>query len=804
MEGLCVRHGLLDRWVSRIGSKKDHHEFVSMGGPTLVSRWVWQRLWVPFAVLGCLVVLVLAGVAATPERIGWLWLTKLSGHTRSELLWTYVICFGAAIWLYARTRRGLTGAMGLVVASILALTSTALGMATYRSCAPGSAPFFTPMAWTLALLVGNVEQPWSSGGACPTAAPLAIQLAQLTALGAVFTGVASLVVAFSRRQIDSFVARRAGRVVVVLGLDVDTGPVVRALAFELTPKTQLVVVDTTASPTIASEARSVGARLISLNTIDEHGLHEMLTRHGTLRATEIHLLGADLAKTMEAVRSVEAAVMHCAIPPTVSPRLVVRLDDPWVAEEWRRDHIGRDTPWLTDAVSAFEETARFVVAKAHAEGARNLVLVGRSHMSLAVLSEYARLGREAHVPGTGGKPIPEITLAGEDAIGLLADHRLAQSRFGDEGKLVVPQVRMTRASAETIAVLSDELEAAAVVLADIPTAAGLAVGSRLAAMRHHLTVLAWTSMSPGLPQEPVMGRLFPFGLSFLDSKGRPPVDNWTRLASLMHAAYVLGQENDSPSLKPWDQLPAFYRESNVRQLKCLLSAVTGLGRTWSAATPDDSTDIAFSERELAFLASVEHESWRGFYIQHGWRQSTRRDSERLRHPLLVPWDHLSDAVREGNTESIRTALALLAVLGYRPVGWQVFRRRGQVTAHLLKHSWTWIDESGSVLHAKVGDWRVTGSNGASWSVDAEVFAKTYGHIHGSSYVRRGLVKARPASAFEDADTLEGQSRAVAGSWLVEGEGGERWFVPDPTFRESYLAVDSSHTSLSSHEDEPDS
>jgi hypothetical protein len=73
--------------------------------------------------------------------------------------------------------------------------------------------------------------------------------------------------------------------------------------------------------------------------------------------------------------------------------------------------------------------------------------------------------------------------------------------------------------------------------------------------------------------------------------------------------------------------------------------------------------------------------------------------------------------------------------------------------------------------AKAGDWLVD-NGGDVYTVDAEVFARTYREVARGAYVKAAPVWAECATAAGSVPTKEGATAYAAGDWLVSnGEDG---------------------------------
>lgn len=124
------------------------------------------------------------------------------------------------------------------------------------------------------------------------------------------------------------------------------------------------------------------------------------------------------------------------------------------------------------------------------------------------------------------------------------------------------------------------------------------------------------------------------------------------------------------------------------------------------------------------------------------------------------------------------------------IGWTRFRRRGVVLAEQRSAGWNWTAHDGSAMRADADDWEVCEeTGGASWSVRDDIFRATHEPLGDGRWRRLGCVLARPATADETIETLEGTIHAPAGSWVVRGNHGDIWAVPAEEFDRRYQIVD---------------
>lgn len=97
---------------------------------------------------------------------------------------------------------------------------------------------------------------------------------------------------------------------------------------------------------------------------------------------------------------------------------------------------------------------------------------------------------------------------------------------------------------------------------------------------------------------------------------------------------------------------------------------------------------------------------------------------------------------------------------------------------------------GSTQRCKQGDWIVQ-NNAEIYTVDRDVFARTYREVRPGSYVKTTPVWAEVARQSGDVRTKEGLTHFDAGDYLVfnEEQGGDPYAVKADTFTAMYEPAD---------------
>lgn len=696
-----------------------------------------------------------------------------------------VVLGGVAFGAWAWPNRHRDRAFSLVFLGLGTAVVLLLGTVGYLRCLdPDLSAGWSVVTRVLGFLLNSYDVAMFQNEACGPGVPLALQFARLVQLTVLVVAATRALALLLRAQVDRAAVRFARRVTLATGVDEASAALLPALSADRRASVPVVVTTDTGAAWVR-RARASGWRIVAGDASDPAVLAPLLRRGRTHHVlASFAALPADSTAAQRLVRAAEHAVEGRSGP---SVRALVRIDDAWQAEDWRRRYLQRAAEWTVDTISIDEVTARLVVDDALQAGVDRVVVTGRTGLTFAVLAELAQQGRERAVAGEA--PAPGVVLLDPHAAETLDQHAFAQRRFGNASG-----VRARALPAEPSAASVDEAaEGAAnpaVVFTGEPAETSRRLAALLGAENPGRLVYSREDGVDGLGREPLLARVHAFG-STLDSGGRP-VGTWERIARLGHERYIREHPDpDVPSRRPWDALAPFYRSSNVRQVLATLAGAIAVGRSWGAG--EDAAGMPGDE-QLERMAQLEHASWSAHLTEHGWRYGDPRDDSRKRHPDLLPWGELSDEARRKTVAGVRSALELLAMLGYRSFDepdsdWRTVRRHGVVWARRRDEPWSWTTPSGQTLHGSAGDWEVYDKRGRQHSVAPQIFEATHRRLDGDRYERIGTVQVRPARSGERIETLEGPLIAAAGEWVVRGEQGDEWVITGERLASAYEAED---------------
>ncbi|MFN2421570.1 MAG: NAD-binding protein [Gemmatimonadota bacterium] len=113
------------------------------------------------------------------------------------------------------------------------------------------------------------------------------------------------------------------------------------------------------------------------------------------------------------------------------------------------------------------------------------------------------------------------------------------------------------------------------------------------------------------------------------------------------------------SLRPWAELPESLKESNRQFVDHLTEKLRTIGYRIVPLEDWFAEPIPLAPDEIELLARFEHERFIRERSRDGWRQGPKKDIARKLHPDLVPWEELSEEIREYDRNLVRKIPDLL-------------------------------------------------------------------------------------------------------------------------------------------------
>ncbi|HZQ32719.1 MAG TPA: RyR domain-containing protein [Mycobacterium sp.] len=141
------------------------------------------------------------------------------------------------------------------------------------------------------------------------------------------------------------------------------------------------------------------------------------------------------------------------------------------------------------------------------------------------------------------------------------------------------------------------------------------------------------------------------------------------MARAIHRLWRSQQLREGKPAETWAELDESRKESSRQQALDIIDKLHAISCDVAPVRDWATSGFSFTSAEIERLSIDEHDRWCKERIADGWTLGDEKDVENKRHPDLIPWDDLSEAVREYDRIFVRGIPTSLA-----SVGLQVVRR----------------------------------------------------------------------------------------------------------------------------------
>ena len=148
---------------------------------------------------------------------------------------------------------------------------------------------------------------------------------------------------------------------------------------------------------------------------------------------------------------------------------------------------------------------------------------------------------------------------------------------------------------------------------------------------------------------------------------RPLLDNLEKLAIANHELYNQKQVERHPdepiSYPRFSDLPDTLKYSNLRQARSIAEILELMG--WEMRPQGSAGEVVpeITNEIVEMLAMHEHSAWVQERIGSGWVYGEIKDVENKTSPYLVPFEELTEEVKDLDRDSIRNIPVLLDLIG---------------------------------------------------------------------------------------------------------------------------------------------
>ncbi len=146
---------------------------------------------------------------------------------------------------------------------------------------------------------------------------------------------------------------------------------------------------------------------------------------------------------------------------------------------------------------------------------------------------------------------------------------------------------------------------------------------------------------------------------------RPLLENIIDIAKGIHEDYNSQRLKDKPGVPleypTWESLTQDLQYSNIRQALCIVDKLDAVGFRISNGPDGDVT--GFTDEEVEVMSVIEHDRWCDERISNGWVYGPKKDVDNRISPYIVPWEELSDEIREYDRQAVRNIIPILKRVG---------------------------------------------------------------------------------------------------------------------------------------------
>lgn len=406
-------------------------------------------------------------------------------------------------------------------------------------------------------------------------------------------------------------------------------------------------------------------------------------------ASSIHALLPDDGANCEVAAQACRIRQHATRKPAQPLHCHVRLGDFGLRESLQQA-FGRQAPdsaMKLEFLDEFDPEARRLIAHdlpldgpgLPAGDARQalLVIIGFGRMGRTLAIRAAQLGHFANGTSIHIKVIDRNARQLADAlyfryphIGKVCSIAFLQQDAESPATLDAVRTWCGGATITNIAVCMDD-ENRALEIGLRLLAATKACGARIAVRMSRKSGFA-SLLGTAAGKESSLSRVVPFGMEPEGDEEDRAFRDVDKFARRLHDTYrslrrkdAESGENQSdlegrPEMKPWDELPEDFRESNRQQAAHMFIKVRALGCEDAGAGDSRCAVECFSDEQVEFLAEWEHRRWMAERTLAGWTYAPGPKDPILRtSPYLVPWNDLDDAIKEYDRVGVRRIPALL-------------------------------------------------------------------------------------------------------------------------------------------------
>jgi hypothetical protein len=148
---------------------------------------------------------------------------------------------------------------------------------------------------------------------------------------------------------------------------------------------------------------------------------------------------------------------------------------------------------------------------------------------------------------------------------------------------------------------------------------------------------------------------------------RPLLGQLESVAKEIHERYLEDQKEKAkgelPEARKWDELPEDIKYSNLSQARHIVDKLRLIGCSAVPKEGGSSLLAMLDDAEVEYLSIVEHDRWMEERISSGWIYGEVKDAEKRISPYIVPWETLTEEIKQLDRNTVRNIIPLLAQVG---------------------------------------------------------------------------------------------------------------------------------------------
>ncbi|MFA5523144.1 MAG: RyR domain-containing protein [Tissierellales bacterium] len=150
---------------------------------------------------------------------------------------------------------------------------------------------------------------------------------------------------------------------------------------------------------------------------------------------------------------------------------------------------------------------------------------------------------------------------------------------------------------------------------------------------------------------------------------RPLLINIEKIAKSIHADYNKNQIERNPDIElkhpTWESLPEDLKYSNIRQARTITDKLRYLGYSASEENEGGTEIKELEPSQIEYLSKIEHDSWVDERSKNGWTYGEAKDIDNKISPHLIPYEELTEDVKELDRDTVRNIISLLNTIGLK-------------------------------------------------------------------------------------------------------------------------------------------